>query len=234
MSTVWWDSFVLLLPMATHVVQPRKMVSLVTAIIPNCAWHHVPFPQEQNKRLENEGHKSPDQRPQGCAAGNISQAEDSENWTDGSGQEPPLFPLQRWHSWLLQILLPLVSPNENKDKMHLLMTLWTSSMTASLLQKLNHFYMRWVCSMWEVTLWQKNKSSQGLIHTVNLNCSKHVCVCVCTNWENECHQPFYSRQKLDSFPISNQRANNLVPRHQLLNVWKHIAVLWVKRASSIS
>ena len=83
--------------------------------------------------------------------------------------------------------------------------LWTSSMTASLLQKLNHFYTRWAWSMWEVTLWQKNKSSQGLIHTVNLNCSKHmcmcVCVCMCTNWENECHQPFYSRQKLDSFPI---------------------------------
>ena len=142
-------------------------------------------------------------------AGNITQAEDSENWTDESGQEPPLFPLQRWHSWLLQILLLLVSPNENKDKMHLLMTLWTSSMTASLLQKLNHFYTRWAWSMWEVTLWQKNKSSQGLIHTVNLNCSKHmcmcVCVCMCTNWENECHQPFYSRQKLDSFPISKSK-----------------------------
>ena len=60
---------------------------------------HVPFPQEQNKRLENEGHKNPDRLPQGCAAANISQAEDSENWTDGSGQEPPLFPLQGWHSW---------------------------------------------------------------------------------------------------------------------------------------
>ena len=187
-----------------------------------------PFQKNRTKGLKMRAIKAQTDDRKDVLLATSAKLKTVKNWTDGSGQEPHLFPLQRWHSWhCYRSCCCLYHPMKTKTKC----TYWwlhgqepDSESVAEAEPLLHEMRVEHVGSD---TVTEK-QSSQGLIHTVNLNCSKHVCVCmrVCTNWENECHQPFYSRQKLDSFPISNQRANNLVPRHQLFKVRKHDILLY--------